>query len=125
MRQRPWAHRSFGGCSQFGAKDIDLRWSNGTGDLRRIDPDELALVLNAVSEDRDGHGLSHRQIDAAFQQWFNKRCKPAKAKRLLDVLVALGLIEKTGSYSVGVRGNVYSRKAWLRPEDIDLGWLKG
>ena len=52
-------------------------------------------------------GLSYGQLSRAFKVCTGNGCHRAKAAAVLSALVHLGLIFKTGNYSVGSRGNVY------------------
>ncbi|MBE0536844.1 MAG: hypothetical protein IH624_14355 [Phycisphaerae bacterium] len=82
--------------------------------LKSIDMDELGFVYYIIKRMGEAeqncilaNSLTYGRADECFLNEYGKKCGRHKFSGIIKVLLKSGLIEKVGSYKVGLRGNCY------------------
>ena len=70
--------------------------------VKKMDEVEQDYILS--------NSLSYNQADELFIKEFGKKCGRHKFSGIIKILMGSSLIEKTGNYKVGLRGNCYRLK---------------
>jgi len=85
--------------------------------IKNIKPEEIGFVYYIIrrmdDQEQDyilANSLSYSRADEYFLAEYGKKCSKHKFSGILKILLSSGLIEKYGSYKVGLRGNCYKVK---------------
>jgi hypothetical protein len=96
-------------------EEQDLSWSKDSKKKYKLAPEELALIYYAIHQSNlldqkksnTNSSFSYQQINAAFENIYQKKCHRNKTSKIIKILQASNLIEKVSEYKIGEKGTGY------------------